>query len=196
MRNSCLSSKWLLSVLGCKFSFRTPCESQHWLLPILAFQIAICRPCEFLVSLVKNCSLSLPLRISLPPCGLFIVSPRASVLVPPSVHMPPLPLASHSSIPLPFNTTLRARTQGPFLHFHMARTRGALVAPSHCRTPRQRASSARVPRDLPPQEATKKAPQIPLSEGGTPASPSSSAPQHMYETRRPATTQGATASRP
>ena len=161
-------------------------------------------PCEFIFKYLPNpnspifphFASTLPLRISLPPCGLFIVSPRASVLVPPSVHMPPLPLASHSSIPLPFNTTLRARTQGPFLHFHMARTRGALVAPSHCRTPRQRASSARVPRDLPPQEATTKAPQIPLSEGGTPASPSSSAPQRMYETRRPATTQGATASRP
>ena len=33
-------------------------------------------------------------------------------------------------------------------------------------------------------------------EGGTPTSPFSSAPQHMYETRRPTTTQGVTALRP
>ncbi|RVW95767.1 hypothetical protein CK203_025680 [Vitis vinifera] len=64
------------------------------------------------------------------------------------------------------------------------------------RTPRQRASYARVSRDFPPQEATTEAPQIPLSEGGAPTSPFSFAPQHKYETRRPATTQGATASHP
>ncbi|RVW71454.1 hypothetical protein CK203_057572 [Vitis vinifera] len=68
----------------------------------------------------------------MPPCGLFIVSPRASVLVPPSVHTssPPPPLASHSSVPLPFNTPLGAGTRGLFLHFHMAQTRGALATPS------------------------------------------------------------------
>ena len=39
----------------------------------------------------------LPLWISLPPCDLFIVSPRASVLVPPSVHTPSIP--SHLTHP-------------------------------------------------------------------------------------------------
>ncbi|KAL6324693.1 hypothetical protein AAG906_015276 [Vitis piasezkii] len=43
---------------------------------------------------------------------------------------------------------------------------------------------------------TIEAPYIPPSEGGVPTSPSSSAPQRRYETRRPATIQGANASRP
>ena len=53
-----------------------------------------------------------------------------------------------------------------------------------------------MPCDSPPQEATIEASQIPHSEGGTPTSLSSSAPQHRYETMRLATTQGVTASRP
>ena len=38
--------------------------------------------------------------------------------------------------------------------------------------------------------------QIPPSEGGTATGPSSPAPQHRYETRRPPTTRGTTTSRP
>ena len=38
-----------------------------------------------------------------------------------------------------------------FLYFHMERTRGAFAAPSQSCTPRQRASSARVPRGSPSQ---------------------------------------------
>ena len=41
---------------------------------------------------------TLSLRISLPPYGLFTVSPCASILVPPSVHMPPS-LPSHLTPP-------------------------------------------------------------------------------------------------
>ena len=119
------------------------------------------------------------------------MSPSASVLVPPSVQTPHSP--SHLTPPSLSHSTpppLRARTRGT------VRTRGALAAPSQSRTPRQRASSTWVPRDSPPQEATTEAPQIPPFEGGAPASPSSSTPQHRYEARRPATTQGATASCP
>ena len=99
---------------------------------------------------------TLSLRISLPPCDLFIVSLRASVPStilshphPPSPHLTS-PSISHSKSPLsrahhPFIS------RGPFLYFHIAWTQGALAAPSPSRTPRQRASSARVPHDSPSQ---------------------------------------------
>ena len=48
--------------------------------------------------------------------------------------------------------------------------------------------------DSQPQAA--EAPQIPHSEGGTAIGPSSPAPQHRYETRRPPTTPDATISLP
>ncbi|KAL6315041.1 hypothetical protein AAG906_030883 [Vitis piasezkii] len=57
-------------------------------------------------------------------------------------------------------------------------------------------ASCRVPSDSPTQEATTEALQIPPSEDGAPTNPFSSAPQSRYETKRPATTQGATTSRP
>ncbi|RVW36262.1 hypothetical protein CK203_107269 [Vitis vinifera] len=53
-----------------------------------------------------------------------------------------------------------------------------------------------VPSDSPTQEATTEALQIPPSENGAPTNPFSSAPQSRYETRKPTTAQGATASRP
>ncbi|RVX03787.1 hypothetical protein CK203_022962 [Vitis vinifera] len=63
----------------------------------------------------------------------------------------------------------------------MARTRGALSALSSSRTLRQRASSARVPRDSPSQAM--EALQIPPFEDGVPTSPSSPTPQRRYETK-------------
>ncbi|RVW13723.1 hypothetical protein CK203_087193 [Vitis vinifera] len=74
----------------------------------------------------------------------------------------------------------------------MAMTRGALAALLQSSTPRQRASSTRVPCDSPSQAM--EAPHIPPSEGRAPTSPSSSTPQCRYETRRAATTLGVTTS--
>ncbi|KAL6332358.1 hypothetical protein AAG906_004927 [Vitis piasezkii] len=76
----------------------------------------------------------------------------------------------------------------------MARTHGALPAPSSRRTTRQRASSAKVPRNSPSQAT--EASRIPPSESGEATGLSSPAPQPRYETRRPPTTLGATTSHP
>ncbi|RVW62111.1 hypothetical protein CK203_064664 [Vitis vinifera] len=135
--------------------------------------------CEIFANHCKIFVDTVPLRISLPPCGLFIVSPSSSVLVPPSVqtpHSPRISLLRPSPIrhPPPSSTNLRYGTDPR-----------ALAAPSQSRTPRQRASSTWVPRDSPPQEATIEAPQIPPFEGGAPASPSSSTPQHRAKTSSP-----------
>ena len=104
------------------------------------------------------------------------------------------PFASHSSVPLLFDTPLRAWTRDPFLHFHMAQTRGALAALRRVSLQGREPSLLRCLMIRHPRRPP--APQIPHSEGGVPTSPSSSAPQRKYETRRPATTQRVTTSHP
>ena len=65
---------------------------------------------------------TLPLRISLPLCGLFTVSPPASVLVPPSIHTPPShltpPSLSHSTPPFEHGP------KGPLLPLRRVALRG------------------------------------------------------------------------
>ena len=90
--------------------------------------------------------------------------------------------------------SLQSTDPRPTFHFWHDTTRGTLLIPSLSRTSRQRASSARVPRDFPFQAT--EAPQIPPSKGGAPTSPSSPALQRRYETRRLPTTPGVTTSRP
>ena len=116
----------------------------------------------------------------LPPCDLI---PLHST--PRTAH-----LTSKTHTPNP----LQARTRGHFSISDMAWTWGAPHAPSPSRTPRQKASSAQMPRDSPSQ--TTKAPQIPPSKGRTPTSLSSHTPQSRYEMRRLPTILGATTSRP
>ena len=131
-------------------------------------------------------SLRIP-HFPFPPCDL--ISSQCHLVF---LHLKPrhAHLTSKSRTPSP----LRARTRGLPSIFDMARTRGALSALSPNRTPRQRASSARVPRDSPSQAM--EALQIPPFKDGVPTSPSSPAPQSRYETRRPPTTPGVTTSRP
>ncbi|RVW61918.1 Gag-Pol polyprotein [Vitis vinifera] len=100
------------------------------------------------------------------------VSPRASVLVPPLFTRPPL--ASHSFVPLPFDTPLRAWTRGHFSISIWHRPKALAVLRRVALQGKSLLYSGA--HDLPPKEATTEAPQIPHSEGGAPTSPSSSAP--------------------
>ena len=182
-----------------KFSFRTPYENKKrglWILNGLcetnfAHPAPACTlseiqngVCEFILKFPPspNSPIFPPFHKHPPIANLFAtLRPLHSVTLslthskPPCKPTPPSHLTSlsisisHST--LPFEHELEA-----YLFFHMTRTRGTLAAPSPSCTPRQRASSARVPHDSPPQEATTEAPYIPHSEGGEPTSPSSSTP--------------------
>ena len=148
-------------------------------------------PWTLTLSFSPHFASTLPLRISLPSCGFVTVSPRASILVPPSVHtLPPsrISLFHPSLIRHPLSST-NPRPISPFPYGTDPRGPCCPFAELHFETESLLYSGASWFATL---GGHHRGPQIPLSEGGAPTSPSSSAPQCRYETRRPATTQGAT----